>query len=37
MIAGEREHIEQWWAGREALIKKQEGRVAGKQQLMAVL
>lgn len=37
MIAGEKEHVQQWWAGREALIKKQEGRIAGKRQLEEVL
>jgi len=37
MIAGEREHVKQWWSGREALLKKQENRIAGKLQLEEVL
>lgn len=37
MISGEQEHVKQWWAGREALVKKQESRVEGKRQLEEVL
>ncbi|MCJ1464808.1 hypothetical protein MMC07_003422 [Pseudocyphellaria aurata] len=37
LIKTQREHEQQWWAGREALVQKQEGREEGRRRLNDVL
>jgi len=37
MIKTQREHEEQWWNGRQALIEKQSNRKEGREKLASVL
>lgn len=37
MIKTQHEHEVQWWAGRKALVEKQEARVEGQKHLDSVL